>query len=150
MRGMAKHADQALAIRRTKLTRYLALVDFPLFTQQQETYVLQALVMGLHRQRLKRFGRLSNAWPLTPSKVEELARENHYVNQLVAVKQMWGRQAKIGIVDFDGTVVECRTVADLVRCGCAPARLAYLDAYLHTLPPLHERRAPTPWLRKGC
>lgn len=69
--------------------------------------------------------------PLTSAQIVRLARENHYVINLISVKQMWGLDSTINIVG-DGPM---HTVADLVRVGLADPRFLVIDKNIHRLQP---------------
>ena len=66
---------------------------------------------------------------VTAERIVEIARDHHYLRQLVAVKMMWGVNAHIGFVGYG----DCRTIDDLVKADACPPSLAYLDKYLHLI-----------------
>lgn len=130
---------QAEAIKRRTLKRYLTLSNFP-YHQNSSTAVLQAAVKLIHRKNMEK-GRLTFAWPLTPRQVMQRCYDNHYVKQLVCMKQMFGPNSGVGCVTENGTV-HCKSIADLIKIGWVSDRYAYLDQFLAKLPPLSDRCKP--------
>lgn len=74
---------------------------------------------------------------MTGEQVEEAAKGNHYVNNLVSMKIMFGQDSGIGCVmpteESATHTVQCKTIADLVRIGWVNRKWLYLDAHLHKL-----------------
>ena len=55
---------------------------------------------------------------MTEQEIETLAEENHYLNNLVCLKQIWGLKMRVGIVVEDNKTKQCQTVQDLMDAGC--------------------------------
>jgi hypothetical protein len=74
---------------------------------------------------------------LTSEQIENIAKGDHYVNQLVCMKRMFGVNSGIGCVEQtpeDATrTIQCRTIADLVKIGWVSSQWLFLDAYLPNL-----------------
>jgi hypothetical protein len=62
----------------------------------------------------------------TQEEIEQAAKQNFYVNQLVSLKICFGLDAMLNFVDSPS----CSSVADLIKQRLAPASLAYLDDQL--------------------
>ena len=78
---------------------------------------------------------------MTTEQIEETAKANHYVNNLVSMKRIFGPRASIGCVTGEGcSTTQCSTVADLVRIGWVEqgSPLLELDNFLPTLPTIYD------------
>ena len=133
------------AIRRSKLRRYLTLMNYQL-PEDSTTEVMMFVVQGLHRQRHKQY-KLNNAWPISGAKLEVIAKESFYVNQLVCMKRMFGLNSDIGVILEDGKNVQCHTVGDLIEHGLASPKFAYLDAHMSTLEVMKFKEWSNPYLK---
>lgn len=116
--------DSREAKKRVLLKRYLAVHGVE-FDVNWPTPVLRGLVLDLRRRH-----RHTSHASATREKVLQVAEENHYLKNLVALKALFGINASMGCVEGDG-VVRCKTVADLIRIGWVPERFGYLDQHLH-------------------
>lgn len=119
------------AQKRRKLKRYLAVLGC-VIPVEIPTSALRAFVKALHAKRMKD-GRLNYAWPLTQKQAEERAKASHYVNQLFAMKAMFGNHAKVGFVVEGGKTVHCGTIQEMIDNDCVPPRYRYLDHYLSSV-----------------
>jgi len=122
---MFSRAEQLLAKRRCKMRLYLRLLGYELPTECPTESML-IVTKFVHKQRMAMRHR-SYAWPLKGERLDALAKENHYVKNLVAMKSMFGPNASIGIVDEHSNSYQCRTVADLVKHGLCERRFLRID-----------------------
>lgn len=84
----------------------------------------KSLVILAKTVRKKQIG-----WPLTSGKIDALAREDHLLLQLIRMKQMFGLNSSIYVVDYG----RMRTVADLVKAGLINKKYAVIDNSIHRL-----------------
>lgn len=70
---------------------------------------------------------------MTHEQIVALAKENHYVNNLISVKEMWKPTSGIGVVLEDGSTKQCRTVADLHSIGLCSERFLVIDEHIGNL-----------------
>jgi hypothetical protein len=122
--------SQALAKRRVKLKRYLALMEIDV-PNNISTKSLMALVKVMHKSRGKRI----HAWPMSSESIERLAKEEFFANQLVSLKVCFGIKATIGIVDDKDPHGKKNygTMAELVRDGHCSKRMLVIDDNLDRL-----------------
>jgi len=66
---------------------------------------------------------------MTNQEIEQLAEQNHYVNQLVSLKSIFGLESKCHIVGFG----DCHTIADLVKAKCCSERFLVIDDHWENL-----------------
>lgn len=128
---MFSRKEQQLAKRRCKMRLYLRLLGYDLPTNSP-TEVLLRITKLVHKQRMTERHR-SYAWPLKNNRIQELANENHYVKNLMAMKSMFGIHASIGIVDEHCKSHQCHTVADLVKHGLCDRRFLRIDDNIENL-----------------
>ena len=126
-----KTAESALATRRSRVKRYLAIVGVKVSFNATTDELVQS-VRQIHRERTQKHGHINKAWPQTNGMIQKAAKECHYLNQLISMKICFGLNASIGCVHENGTV-QCKSVADLVRIGWTSKKYLYLDANLHNL-----------------
>lgn len=120
--------DQAEAKKRSILKRYLILRNIDVDTNS-DTKVLQALVIGLHKQTSKK-QRLYFAWPLSKPNFIQQMRNVPYLTQLLAIKQCFGLKASTGCILDNGQTVFCSSVQDFIKIGWVKPKYAYLDHYM--------------------
>lgn len=75
---------------------------------------------------------------LTHDEIETLAKENHYVNNLISMKQIWGVQSTIGVVMENNQTVRLKTVADLIKNRLCNERFAIIDESIGELKNIHN------------
>lgn len=124
-------AEQANAIKRVMLKRYLIRVGCKNLLNALTTKKLQSFVRFLHRKRVQKFGKMSKAWPLTKLEIENIAKNSHYVWQLLQIKCCFGPQARIGIVEEDGETIQCQTVRELIAANLCKEKFLVLDWQSH-------------------
>lgn len=73
--------------------------------------------------------------PHTYEEIRELAKGNHYVLQLIALKSMFGSSAKLGFVGYE----RCGTVADMIRQKIVGSEWLYIDDLLPLIPQLNQQ-----------
>lgn len=75
---------------------------------------------------------------LTSEQIQELAKENHYVNNLICLKQIWGVNKTLGVVLDSNKMFDVRTVADLVKIGWCSERFAIIDQFIGELKDIYD------------
>lgn len=75
---------------------------------------------------------------LTHAQIEELSKENHYVRNLICLKQIWGLNARVGIVLPCGKTAYAYTIADLVKIDCCDSRFLIIDSHIGNLRDIHD------------
>lgn len=127
VRKQSEFAKQriALAKRRVILKRFLSRMGIP-FRVDDSTEFLMSLVKNAHRNRIGK--------PyMTNEEMESLASENHLANNLLSMKQMWGINTGIGILDFDGKTKRYNTFREMYQDGHIPKKFVVLDQHLPNL-----------------
>lgn len=115
---------QKIAKKRIKAKRYLAILGYSVPNNSISTKCLVTICRAVRAEQKV----TNNAWPLTGAAIETLAKENHYLNQLVSMKRMFGINSSIHVVFPEpGFGRRMATVADLIKAGLTPAKYARID-----------------------
>lgn len=75
---------------------------------------------------------------LTHDEIETLARQNHYVINLISLKQIWGMRSSLGVVMENNKTIQLKTIADLINNGLCDARFAIIDDSIGELKDIHD------------
>lgn len=72
---------------------------------------------------------------MTSEEIVELAKQDHYVNNLVCGKQIWGLKYRIGVLCSDsGEKKYISSIKDLINLGfCKGEKFLVIDQYWENL-----------------
>lgn len=79
---------------------------------------------------------------MTHEQIVEFAKGNHYVHQLICLKECFGRNAAVGIVlnpdPYTGTK-RCKTVADLFELELCNEEFLVIDPFINNILTIQEQ-----------
>lgn len=82
---------------------------------------------------------------MTHQDIEDLSKQNHYVRQLVCLKQCFGLHAKIGCVTGEGCeTTNCGTIAELHAIGWCGPEFLVIDQHWDKLELIRPNKERTP------